>query len=81
MAKLHSIMLVLLMICIAPLSLEAAPITQQTGLSAEGPWLLFLATPEGETLPYLWGINADGSGLSQLSAQPVLNFAVNSAVG
>jgi hypothetical protein len=36
-----------------------------------------LSTASGETLPYLWGINADGSNLTQLSAQPALHFAVN----
>jgi hypothetical protein len=62
---------------IAPVSLEAATQSDPQELDDDGPWLLFLATPEDETFPYLWGINADGSGLTQLSTQPVLNFVVN----
>jgi len=46
-------------------------------LDAEGPWLLFLAAAGPEKLPYLWGVNSDGSGLGRLSAEPVLNFAVH----
>jgi hypothetical protein len=70
-------MVVLLTATIAPISLNADTNQQQANLSESGPWLLFLATPPGETSPYLWGINSDGTGLTQLSEQPVLNFAVN----
>lgn len=71
------IVLAMLVFCILPLSATAARNQPQANLSDHGPWLLYLATDEGETLPYLWGINAEGSGRTRLSEQPVLNFAVN----
>ncbi len=74
-----SLVISLLTIMLAPVSLETATLQAagQPAIADTGPWLLFRAIPEGGTLPYLWGINADGTGLTQLSAQPVLNFAVH----
>lgn len=69
------LVLILLIVAITPVSSIAAQ--QETHLSDSGPWLLYLATAEGETLPYLWGINANGTGLTRLSDQPVVNFAVH----
>ncbi|MBN1427477.1 MAG: PD40 domain-containing protein [Anaerolineae bacterium] len=48
-------------------------------LSDQGPWLVFLATSDREdttNTSYLWAMNADGSGLTQLDAEPVVSFRI-----
>lgn len=50
--------------------------TPDVPLSANGPWLVFLASVDQWGIQYLWAINADGSGLARLIDEPVLNFRV-----
>lgn len=51
-------------------------------LSEEGPWLLFVADPEQDPpADYLWAINPDGTGLTQLSSQPTHCFEVSDVLG
>jgi hypothetical protein len=45
-------------------------------LSAQGPWFLFLANPNQSDAPFLWAINADGTGLTQLVNEHVFSFDV-----
>lgn len=45
-------------------------------LSNTGPWLIFEAALKRNDASYLWAVNKDGSGLTQLSTDPVINFQV-----
>lgn len=50
---------------------------EETTLTAQGPWYVFMAPVTWDGYLYLWAINADGTGLTKLSHEPTLrNIAV-----
>jgi hypothetical protein len=54
--------------------------TPEAPLDADGPWLIFLAAltdPDEEYVPpYLWAMNADGTGLTLLDQEPVQRYSL-----
>ncbi len=57
------------------LSTATATALPDAPLSEEGPWLVFVA--QLQDVPYLWAINPDGTGLTQLTDKATYRFDVN----
>jgi hypothetical protein len=64
----------LLILCLLMTALPAFAQDDEV-LSPFQPWVLYRAPHDN--MPYLWGINEDGTGRIRLSEQPVLSFAVH----